>query len=495
MRVQQALKRKQEIIHQGKAKRQEDAAEIAKLKGELAGDAANSNAMQGTHTAFIAQETARQAKDTAQLTAAKAAASAQGSGATAAAAAAAVEPAAAETGEEAGEGEGVKPKPGCEPVPCKGEAGETVEANHKGAGEWKHGKIEALNGDGTCTVTYTDAATEKEDKVTMADMRAVEVDCGGSPSGIDEHAAADCDQTKCGAVCVAKCNEGYEGASVEYSCSGKDAAWVKTTEAGDAGADGGACKLLAPEVPYVTKVTAEDSSLKVSFAASPANEAKYIVSAVPQTGGTAITTEVASATGTSTEATVVGLTNGVEYLVAVKVTNSRGTEDAAAYSAVAPTDVKNKYSAVTGTKSAKEATISTKEQKLKRDWGPDMQYSQMDGKCIEKEASKFVYKICALEKVEQKDGGSWTNLGSWSGWDHAKNEMKFKQGTKCWNGPHRSATVVMVCGPEDEILTVAEPETCEYVLKMATPSVCTEADLPKLYGGAGAGAGAGKEDL
>ena len=487
MRVRQALKRKQEIIQQGKAKRQQDSAEITKLKGELAGDAANLSPIQATHTAFMAQESARQAKDTAQLSAAKAAASAQGA---AAAAPAAAESDEADAGKEAAaaaaaadEGE----KAGCEPVPCKGEAGETVEVNHNGAGEWKSGTIEALNGDGTYTVTFTDTATEKDNKVTMANLRAPVVDCGGSPSDIDEHATADCDETKCGAICVSRCNAGYEGASVEYSCSGKDAAWVKTAAA----AETDTCKLLAPEVPYVEKVTAEDSSLKVSFASSAANEATYIVNAVPQTAaggaGAAINTEITSVTSTSgtTETTVSGLTNGVEYLVTIEATNSRGTEEATAYSPVAPTDVKQKFDDVTTTKSAKETAIKTKEEKLKRDWGPDMQYSQMDGNCVEKEASKFVYKICALEKVEQKDGASWTNLGTWSGWDHEKKEMKFKQGTKCWNGPQRSATVEMVCGPEDEILSVAEPETCEYVLKLATPSVCTEADLPKLYGGAG----------
>ena len=73
-------------------------------------------------------------------------------------------------------------------------------------------------------------------------------------------------------------------------------------------------------------------------------------------------------------------------------------------------------------------------------------------------------------------------MGNWKGLDHVKKSMSFTQGTKCWNGPARSAVVQMECGPEDEILSVAEPETCEYVLRLATPSVCTEADLPQRYG-------------
>jgi len=45
-------------------------------------------------------------------------------------------------------------------------------------------------------------------------------------------------------------------------------------------------------------------------------------------------------------------------------------------------------------------------------------------------------------------------------------------GTKCWNGPERSVKLVMSCGTSTEIVSVTEPEKCEYLFKLQTPAVC-----------------------
>ena len=50
--------------------------------------------------------------------------------------------------------------------------------------------------------------------------------------------------------------------------------------------------------------------------------------------------------------------------------------------------------------------------------------------------------------------------------------MRFDKGAKCWNGPQRSLEVVFECGPLDELLGVAEPDTCTYTATMATPAAC-----------------------
>ena len=68
---------------------------------------------------------------------------------------------------------------------------------------------------------------------------------------------------------------------------------------------------------------------------------------------------------------------------------------------MAPTALKKQHSDASTARTAKQETIKTKQAKLTRDLGPELQYSQMDGNCVEKEASKFTYKICAFEKVEQ----------------------------------------------------------------------------------------------
>ena len=42
----------------------------------------------------------------------------------------------------------------------------------------------------------------------------------------------------------------------------------------------------------------------------------------------------------------------------------------------------------------------------------------------------------------------------------------------CWKGPTRSAVVELECGPEHELVDVQEPDTCKYVMRFVTPSVC-----------------------
>lgn len=45
-------------------------------------------------------------------------------------------------------------------------------------------------------------------------------------------------------------------------------------------------------------------------------------------------------------------------------------------------------------------------------------------------------------------------------------------GTRCWNGPDRSVKVFFECGSENEILSVTEPEKCEYHFTAKSPAVC-----------------------
>ena len=88
--------------------------------------------------------------------------------------------------------------------------------------------------------------------------------------------------------------------------------------------------------------------------------------------------------------------------------------------------------------------------------------------------SEYVYKICPYEKATQKPlhGGSETNLGKWDSWNDDFSEMKFNRWTRCWNGPDRSTTVKVKCGKENKLLSVDEPNRCEYEYKFETPTVC-----------------------
>ncbi len=197
VRVRMALAKKQEIIEQGKAKRQADTAEVAKLQSELAADAAGLEAINTLHTKFLADESSRQTKDLEQLNLAKAAGSAKDAGETT------TEPASGEGAKEnvadeeaaaAAEEISSETAPAaaadCGISACKGEVGEAVEANHKATGEWKSATIDQANGDGTFTVSFSDE-TEKEENVSMQMLRAPVPDCGSSISTADPHATAD----------------------------------------------------------------------------------------------------------------------------------------------------------------------------------------------------------------------------------------------------------------------------------------------------------------
>lgn len=113
---------------------------------------------------------------------------------------------------------------------------------------------------------------------------------------------------------------------------------------------------------------------------------------------------------------------------------------------------------------------------LKFNFGPDDIFITMYKTCFEFKTGEYVYKICPYEKAIQKplSGGSETNLGRWEGWSDDFSEMRFTHGTRCWNGPDRSATVKVKCGMENKVTSVDEPNRCEYEYKFESPAVCSK---------------------
>lgn len=57
--------------------------------------------------------------------------------------------------------------------------------------------------------------------------------------------------------------------------------------------------------------------------------------------------------------------------------------------------------------------------------------------------------------------------------------MKFTDGYKCGENVARSTAVEFHCGVENIILSVEEPEMCQYFIKFNTPIVCETVNKAK----------------
>ena len=131
------------------------------------------------------------------------------------------------------------------------------------------------------------------------------------------------------------------------------------------------------------------------------------------------------------------------------------------------------------------SSLKKKVSDLEHDIGDDTKYG-VDGElynlrdtCHKVESGKYEYEVCIHKKATQRDIGQksgGTNLGSWEGVEveDGQRTLKWGGGTKCWNGPVRSAEVVVTCGADDKVLTADEPETCRYVFTMESPVGCDE---------------------
>ncbi|ORX59878.1 hypothetical protein BCR36DRAFT_341933 [Piromyces finnis] len=147
-------------------------------------------------------------------------------------------------------------------------------------------------------------------------------------------------------------------------------------------------------------------------------------------------------------------------------------------------ELKNNYLEVKSLIKSAQSSYDKKEKELNKikektdiDFGPQNVFKTLYNKCYDVEASGYIYTLCLFKDAKQKpkDGNSSTNLGTWNGFD-SPTVMKFSNGEKCWNGPQRSAKVILKCSDKNELSNVSEPSKCEYEMIFYTPAVCLEID-------------------
>ncbi|KAF8556298.1 hypothetical protein OG21DRAFT_1596536 [Imleria badia] len=115
-------------------------------------------------------------------------------------------------------------------------------------------------------------------------------------------------------------------------------------------------------------------------------------------------------------------------------------------------------------------------------FGPEGEWKKLDGLCLEKDVGDYTYEVCLFGEARQKPnkGGSTFSLGKFTSWNKLAEpgeleyytKQRYTQGTKCWNGPQRSVELLLSCGTENALLTVAELEKCEYQITGTSPALC-----------------------
>ncbi|RMZ77161.1 hypothetical protein DV737_g4493, partial [Chaetothyriales sp. CBS 132003] len=141
--------------------------------------------------------------------------------------------------------------------------------------------------------------------------------------------------------------------------------------------------------------------------------------------------------------------------------------------------------------SDKRLNLDKHKQELGKDYGPDDVFRALVGKCVDKDSGEYTYELCFLTQTKQKSkkGGAHTSLGNFVGFEVeevdddvpkdgkglGKGErivLKYENGQHCWNGPHRSARVLLACAEKEEIWKVSETEKCVYRIEAGTAAAC-----------------------
>jgi protein kinase C substrate 80K-H len=114
------------------------------------------------------------------------------------------------------------------------------------------------------------------------------------------------------------------------------------------------------------------------------------------------------------------------------------------------------------------------------DFGPDGELFALHDQCLEMSSGKYTYHLCMFQKAKQTESGrgGGVDLGKWDGMsfyqETGQRVMKWKGGSKCWNGPMRSATVFVTCGIETKLVSAEEPNICEYEFRLESPIACDD---------------------
>ena len=140
-------------------------------------------------------------------------------------------------------------------------------------------------------------------------------------------------------------------------------------------------------------------------------------------------------------------------------------------------DTKRVYEDAKRTHDDIQKKIDSIDKFLSLDLGNEHEYYPTSEKCFSKDDREYTYELCPFNKVIQrpKNGGRETSLGAWGHWEQTTflySSMLYEKGERCWNGPERNTQVLLLCGSESELISVDEPNRCQYMFEFRTPAAC-----------------------
>ncbi|GFH48841.1 hypothetical protein CTEN210_05317 [Chaetoceros tenuissimus] len=114
-------------------------------------------------------------------------------------------------------------------------------------------------------------------------------------------------------------------------------------------------------------------------------------------------------------------------------------------------------------------------------YGIDGELYSIRDECFDIISGKYTYEVCLFKRAYQREGEAktgGTDLGKFEGASidekTGSRVWSWKGGAKCWNGPQRSAKVIITCGAENKLISADEPNICEYEFRMESYVACDE---------------------
>ena len=116
-----------------------------------------------------------------------------------------------------------------------------------------------------------------------------------------------------------------------------------------------------------------------------------------------------------------------------------------------------------------ESTVKEKTELVEEtDYGPQHVWFSLRDTCFDNELHGYKWQFCPLKQVKQDT----VSLGKFARWENDYSTMVFEGGTRCWNGPERSAEIHLECGSDAALVAVEEPSKCVYKGRFQTPLQC-----------------------